>query len=148
MWSEPARIAYLTLSGRSLCFFFQAEDGIRDYKVTGVQTCALPIWLAGEHGVGDLGRKARLLHLLAARQLGQDGQGQRAVPEGVRLGREAAHGALRGGLPEGEARPPAHHALRAGALLQEPDLRRRGRTAGRGALSPWWEAIACWRPPG
>src|SRR5205807_3944703 len=23
--------------------FFQAEDGIRDYKVTGVQTCALPI---------------------------------------------------------------------------------------------------------
>src|SRR5215467_2596465 len=28
---------------RFLCFFFQAEDGIRDYKVTGVQTCALPI---------------------------------------------------------------------------------------------------------
>src|SRR5256885_17258587 len=26
--------------------FFQAEDGIRDYKVTGVQTCALPISLA------------------------------------------------------------------------------------------------------
>src|SRR5256885_12011959 len=26
-----------------LIFFFQAEDGIRDYKVTGVQTCALPI---------------------------------------------------------------------------------------------------------
>src|SRR5256885_13338935 len=26
-----------------LTFFFQAEDGIRDYKVTGVQTCALPI---------------------------------------------------------------------------------------------------------
>src|SRR6266446_7064589 len=37
-------------------FFFQAEDGIRDYKVTGVQTCALPIFrtdrmrrAAGEH---------------------------------------------------------------------------------------------------
>src|SRR5256885_7606389 len=27
----------------SCFFFFQAEDGIRDYKVTGVQTCALPI---------------------------------------------------------------------------------------------------------
>src|SRR5256885_5301647 len=27
-----------------LFFFFQAEDGIRDYKVTGVQTCALPIY--------------------------------------------------------------------------------------------------------
>src|SRR3989454_3921546 len=29
----------------SFFFFFQAEDGIRDYKVTGVQTCALPILL-------------------------------------------------------------------------------------------------------
>src|ERR1022692_4452894 len=27
----------------SFIFFFQAEDGIRDYKVTGVQMCALPI---------------------------------------------------------------------------------------------------------
>src|SRR5262249_56766450 len=25
-------------------FFFQAEDGIRDWSVTGVQTCALPIY--------------------------------------------------------------------------------------------------------
>src|SRR5256885_510184 len=32
------------IAGVSLIvFFFQAEDGIRDYKVTGVQTCALPI---------------------------------------------------------------------------------------------------------
>ena len=29
--------------GEMFFFFFQAEDGIRDYKVTGVQTCALPI---------------------------------------------------------------------------------------------------------
>src|SRR5256885_6254102 len=36
-----ARISYYPV----LCFFFfQAEDGIRDYKVTGVQTCALPIF--------------------------------------------------------------------------------------------------------
>src|SRR5471032_802010 len=28
---------------RALFFFFQAEDGIRDRDVTGVQTCALPI---------------------------------------------------------------------------------------------------------
>src|SRR5262249_58037753 len=27
----------------TLFFFFQAEDGIRDWSVTGVQTCALPI---------------------------------------------------------------------------------------------------------
>ena len=29
------------------CFFFQAEDGIRDVAVTGVQTCALPIYILG-----------------------------------------------------------------------------------------------------
>src|SRR2546426_9182886 len=33
-----------TLRSLFVFFFFQAEDGIRDYKVTGVQTCALPIW--------------------------------------------------------------------------------------------------------
>src|SRR3712207_7406470 len=35
-----------TLSALCLVFFFffQAEDGIRDIGVTGVQTCALPIW--------------------------------------------------------------------------------------------------------
>src|SRR5690606_39748461 len=31
-----------------LFFFFQAEDGIRDFHVTGVQTCALPISLYGK----------------------------------------------------------------------------------------------------
>src|SRR6516162_11329373 len=45
-WTTP------TLSCSACCdpaevtctFFFQAEDGIRDYKVNGVQTCALPIF--------------------------------------------------------------------------------------------------------
>src|SRR2546429_9790745 len=31
-----------------ICVFFQAEDGIRDVAVTGVQTCALPIYLRDE----------------------------------------------------------------------------------------------------
>src|SRR2546429_1816838 len=31
-------------------FFFQAEDGIRDVAVTGVQTCALPILLSRSQG--------------------------------------------------------------------------------------------------
>src|SRR5256885_11392947 len=35
-----------TLQAILVIFFFQAEDGIRDYKVTGVQTCALPIFIA------------------------------------------------------------------------------------------------------
>src|SRR2546430_10409801 len=34
-------------------FFFQAEDGIRDLTVTGVQTCALPIWGRGARCLGD-----------------------------------------------------------------------------------------------
>src|SRR5256885_5590645 len=38
----------------TLFFFFQAEDGIRDYKVTGVQTCALPI-LKGLRMFGAIG---------------------------------------------------------------------------------------------
>src|SRR5256885_1003331 len=38
-WNESVAGA---ISARGY-FFFQAEDGIRDYKVTGVQTCALPI---------------------------------------------------------------------------------------------------------
>src|SRR5256885_15936061 len=40
-------------------FFFQAEDGIRDYKVTGVQTCALPISGGGEQGLLRRHRLAR-----------------------------------------------------------------------------------------
>src|SRR5256885_9424567 len=36
----------ITRNSRCSFFLFQAEDGIRDYKVTGVQTCALPIsWI-------------------------------------------------------------------------------------------------------
>src|SRR5699024_11259717 len=35
-----------------LVFLFQAEDGIRDRNVTGVQTCALPIWGIGPVGDG------------------------------------------------------------------------------------------------
>src|SRR5690606_39989941 len=35
-------------------FFFQAEDGIRDFHVTGVQTCALPICRYGLRAMLDL----------------------------------------------------------------------------------------------
>ena len=38
-----------------LCFFFfQAEDGIRDRLVTGVQTCALPIYIDFVNNEKDL----------------------------------------------------------------------------------------------
>src|SRR5258708_31232098 len=39
-------------------FFFQAEDGIRDDLVTGVQTCALPIW-TGENPISREGDDLR-----------------------------------------------------------------------------------------
>src|SRR5260221_5311451 len=49
-WSRGRWIAtvvrrFRSVISRSMCmfFFFQAEDGIRDHCVTGVQTCALPI---------------------------------------------------------------------------------------------------------
>src|SRR2546430_5060112 len=41
-------------------FFFQAEDGIRDLTVTGVQTCALPIYtLAGVRRAVEVGKRLR-----------------------------------------------------------------------------------------
>src|ERR1022692_165472 len=41
---EEGRTSACSVTGfSSRLFFFQAEDGIRYYKVTGVQTCALPI---------------------------------------------------------------------------------------------------------
>src|SRR5256885_3789084 len=43
LWETIAVIVLGNIVGCGIFFFFQAEDGIRDYKVTGVQTCALPI---------------------------------------------------------------------------------------------------------
>src|SRR5436305_6334875 len=69
--------SYTTLSGSSslviqyyffvlYCyfFFFQAEDGIRDADVTGVQTCALPIWRL-DHRLPALRRLLLVLALAA-----------------------------------------------------------------------------------
>src|SRR5690606_39455892 len=38
-------VAHASLLLITSCFFFRAEDGIRYFHVTGVQTCALPIWM-------------------------------------------------------------------------------------------------------
>src|SRR5256886_11204206 len=46
-------VAYVSV----VFFFFQAEDGIRDLTVTGVQTCALPIYRSGGPFVGPAGRE-------------------------------------------------------------------------------------------
>src|SRR5476649_2507820 len=59
-----ATAAPRVMEGRIYCFF-QAEDGIRGHCVTGVQTCALPIWGARAQSEGHLA-------LAAARRAGRD----------------------------------------------------------------------------
>src|SRR2546425_4538453 len=65
-----------------MCFFFQAEDGIRDKLVTGVQTCALPITLMLGGAPVDLIYKRVLLGELVAR-CGRDHPVIRAVRSGA-----------------------------------------------------------------
>src|SRR5215475_14222852 len=48
-------------------FFFQAEDGIRDFHVTGVQTCALPIWSTSNLSRSPLARSSTLSAWVARR---------------------------------------------------------------------------------
>src|SRR5690606_5873030 len=64
-----------------VCFFFQAEDGIRDFHVTGVQTCALPIW-----GIGL--EIARLLREHGARVVLADRDVEEAAAAAAGLGDE------------------------------------------------------------
>src|SRR2546426_6498284 len=66
-------------------FFFQAEDGIRDYKVTGVQTCALPISSPSREQVSAHLGHDRALHQA---ELGLQGAATRARPV-FKLGRRS-----------------------------------------------------------
>src|SRR3712207_2904153 len=53
--SDVARLSFSVLANllSLYAFFFQAEDGIRDIGVTGVQTCALPIYVVVTPGELD-----------------------------------------------------------------------------------------------
>src|SRR5215204_3978455 len=75
-------------------FFFQAEDGIRDHCVTGVQTCALPILITMACASG--GSSVRLTSMLAR------------VPGGVIAARRAAAPPVSSmvGLPPGRLITP------------------------------------------
>src|SRR5690349_23754058 len=72
-------------------FFFQAEDGIRDLYVTGVQTCALPISLGGALSGGEAAgreeghRRRRGLQPLPARPLPRQQVGRRGRAQRNRL---------------------------------------------------------------
>src|SRR5687768_3849162 len=63
-------ILYLFLCLIFFFFFFQAEDGIRDVAVTGVQTCALPIYLPPHLAV--LGHESLHLRVREGVVLGDD----------------------------------------------------------------------------
>src|SRR2546425_5287797 len=52
------------VTGVQTCVFFQAEDGIRDKLVTGVQTCALPILLADTRATWRFGARRNISGML------------------------------------------------------------------------------------
>src|SRR2546430_10849688 len=81
-------------------FFFQAEDGIRDLTVTGVQTCALPIFLIDGQVVGKtpvvLDNISAGEHLVEVKQTGYldakqpfhlDGGEQKILAADLKIGR-------------------------------------------------------------
>src|SRR5206468_8783184 len=97
---------------------FQAEDGIRDLIVTGVQTCAIPIWRAG--AAADPRRRSRA---------GDAAGDARRVRDGDRApSRSVARAACLA---------PAHRAARRGAAAARAALDGVGRRArGRGRRRP------------
>src|SRR2546430_2109730 len=113
-------------------FFFQAEDGIRDLTVTGVQTCALPIWAPASRRSLGLGRS----HVLHPRRA-QEGRGAaRPARAGVEAAARSGSDAEIGLGPL--ARPPAHRALaqrrpadRAAGDLAPPGAHRGAAGSGR-----------------
>src|SRR5688572_31566477 len=58
-------------------FFFQAEDGIRDLTVTGVQTCALPIYGQSSMVLMDASRLALVFENLLANAVQHSRNGDR-----------------------------------------------------------------------
>src|SRR2546422_11202355 len=76
-------------------FFFQAEDGIRDVAVTGVQTCALPISL--DRALPRLRRFLRRPHREALAR-----GGTHALPQGSGPGARSS----RGGSPQDRGTGP------------------------------------------
>src|SRR3712207_5258884 len=119
-------------------FFFQAEDGIRDIGVTGVQTCALPILAmldrALEAGVpiawvtGDsvYGADHRIRRRLAARQRGY----VLAVTSGQRLGSVPVENWLAKVPPEGWERLSAGDGAKGPRLYDWAHLPHSGAAAG------------------
>src|SRR5438034_8095035 len=66
-------------------FFFQAEDGIRDHCVTGVQTCALPISAGSDEGRAGSSERNRDRGVGEGRRPGSPGRAARRDRKSTRL---------------------------------------------------------------
>src|SRR5688572_32525750 len=86
MWEV---LDYIDVFSWILFFFFQAEDGIRDLTVTGVQTCALPIY--GRRGSRGCRRRLHARRLRRPLPAGRPPLSRRAS---CRLGPDTAFPAL------------------------------------------------------
>src|SRR2546422_4554930 len=106
--------------GKYVFFFFQAEDGIRDVAVTGVQTCALPICERGaREGARDEPSDARV----------RPGGAPRRRPGALRWARRR-RGRSDGGVMPQSPTPPT--GLRVLVVDDEPGIRRLIQTSLRG----------------
>src|SRR5207245_4439652 len=94
--SAATHLVILGLRGPRYCvllFFFQAEDGIRDATVTGVQTCALPILLPQRVNRRAVAAELsqRRGSIAAARQRKYHPRGQIERSEERRVGKEGRY---------------------------------------------------------
>src|SRR2546429_8510694 len=134
-----------------LHFFFQAEDGIRDVAVTGVQTCALPIFYRPEVLQAEVEARRRQMAVhVRENTLRQEWRGLTAVIGKPDLALQVVDGNLEADLPrvneeevveaiakESPAgRIAAISTTRAQAVLQRSEKRRVGKE-GRSRWSPY-----------
>src|SRR3989454_165487 len=107
-------------------FFFQAEDGIRDYKVTGVQTCALPISGSSPSTAAAAARPGAGSRACRPRRLRRaDSRRRRRIRRRERRGRGRAQ--------ESESYVSYGRILLPGRLDRHPELQQRWPIAGEGA---------------
>src|SRR5438034_1638387 len=108
-------------------FFFQAEDGIRDHCVTGVQTCALPIFPCAPSWRWRLGHACRRVARCSCRRTSS--RTLQRTASGARRGRRERE-AARGEPPRRRARP--------GGMARRRPLRSEERRGGKEGRAAGW----------